>query len=98
MPHDTNQGGSEDMYSDAAIPAQSQEPAADPESSGNVTALIPKSISPDMQPGEEMVLKVVRVHDDQYEVEYSPGPESESAEPMPDMEVPDEDEMSSMME
>ena len=36
------------------------------------TALIPASLCPDMQPGDEVTLKIVAVHEDEYEVSYSP--------------------------
>lgn len=93
-------GGGEDLYSDgAAAAAPAAEKPEESEDSGE-TALLPKSICPGMNPGEEMVLKIVKVHDDQYEVAYAPEPEKEEKEetpakaPMPGAGS----EMASMME
>jgi hypothetical protein len=49
------------------------------------TALLPKSIlgGKDFQPGEEVVLKIVGMHDDEVEVSYAP----EKAEPSSDDEA-----------
>lgn len=54
------------------------------EDQGN-TALLPKSIlaGKDFKPGEEVVLKIVRIHDDEVEVAYAsekPGGEGPSAD------------------
>ena len=38
------------------------------------TALINSDICPDMKPGDEMVLRIERVMDGQYECSYSPEP------------------------
>lgn len=74
MPDNSNYGG--DMYSDAgpAAPAAPAEAAPEKPKAGHETALVPKSLCPGMSPGDEFVVKVVRVHDDQYELEYVPGP------------------------
>lgn len=49
-------------------------PAPEKEDEGGETALLPKSIlaGKDFQPGEEVVLKVVHIYDDEVEVEYAP--------------------------
>jgi hypothetical protein len=36
------------------------------------TTTIPKSLCPDMQPGDEVVLRIVRGMDDKWEVAYAP--------------------------
>ncbi len=36
------------------------------------TALLPKSICPDMHPGEELVLRIDKVLDAEYQVSYAP--------------------------
>lgn len=101
MPDYGNPGGGEDAYSDAydspAKPSNTPE-SAESEDSGE-TAVLPKSICPGMKPGDEMVLKIVRVHDDQYEVAYAPEPKGESEEsPEPATMPGDRSEMASMME
>jgi hypothetical protein len=78
----------EDYYQDGnSSEPTTKEASADPsQESESKTALLPKDICPDMQPGDEMMLKVVRVHDDQYEVEYSAEPsekEVASSDPEP---------------
>jgi hypothetical protein len=46
------------------------------------TALLPKSIlgGKDFKPGEEVVLKIVRMHDDEVEVAYAPAKPGEGEE------------------
>jgi len=100
MPENPNFAGGEDNYGDAAMPASASK--SDPESEG-ATALLPKSIFPGMEPGDELVLKITRVHDDQYEVEYSAAPEEDEEVPAEEPEAapgapPAGDEMASMME
>lgn len=43
------------------------------ETEGGTTALLPKSVlgGKDFEPGDEVVLKVVKVHEDEVEVEYA---------------------------
>jgi hypothetical protein len=50
------------------------------EKSEGKTALINSDICPDMKPGDEMVVKIERVMDGQYEVSYAPEPEHEDME------------------
>ena len=89
-----NSADSEDMYGDAEIPASKKSAPRDSSESEDAegeTALLPKNICPGMKPGDELRLRVVRVHEDQYEVEYE-GKGGEKAEP------PEDNEMASMME
>lgn len=45
------------------------------------TYLINKDVCPDMKPGDEMVVKIVAIHDKEYEVSYAPeGEHSEEKE------------------
>ena len=89
MPEETN-----DYYGDGEQPASNEAPPSDNKSADETdskTALLPLDICPDaMKPGDELTLKVVRVHDDQYEVEYSSEPKGESEElkPEPMAEAP----------
>jgi len=102
MPANINQGG-EDLYADAATPDPSVKTGKTDmsESEGN-TSLLDKKFCPGLVPGDEIVVKVVRAHDDQYEVSYAPEPkETEEAEPVEEPPAPESsgpDEMTSMME
>lgn len=64
-----------DLYDDSpgtAAPTSEQDEGVEDE--GGVTATLPKSIlaGKDFKPGEEVVLKIVAIHDDEIEVEYAP--------------------------
>lgn len=70
-------------------------PAAEPkgetpgeEKSSGKTYLINKEVCPGMKPGEEMVVKIERVLDNEYEVSYAPEPEKEEAAEEPGSEGP----------
>ena len=39
---------------------------------GGETFLINSAVCPDMKPGDEMVVRIVSVHDGEYEVAYAP--------------------------
>lgn len=98
MPAYNNTGG-DNMYSDD--PEQGSEPKSpqkDEEYSGETT-LVPSSLCPGMKVGDEMVVKIVRIMDDQYEIAYAPekgksGPAEES-EPAP---ASGKSDLASMME
>jgi len=71
-----------------------QEPTAekpqDAEDSDSQTTLIPKSLCPGMEPGQEIVLKIDAVEENEYLVSYAPKKgeddsesDSESEPPMP---------------
>jgi hypothetical protein len=65
---------------------------------GTETALIPQSLCPGMKPGDELVLKIDRVHGEEYEVSYAPKEESPEEAP-PESAPPSGDpQMASMME
>lgn len=85
--------GGENLYDDA--PDSDGAPAAEPkEDEGGETALVPKSLCPGMKPGDELVLKIVAVQEDQYQVAYE-SKDEESSEPA---EPPQGDsEMAGMM-
>lgn len=69
----------------APAAAESKPPAAEDEAEGDVgeTALLPKSIlaGKDFKPGDEVVLKVVHLYDDEVEVAYAPEKPSTPPEP-----------------
>lgn len=64
------------------------------------TALLPKSIlaGKDFKPGDEVVLKVVHIYDDEVEVEYASEPAAAKAKPTPDEEIESMSRQGSMME
>jgi hypothetical protein len=66
----------------------------------NETAVLPKSICPDMKVGEEMVLKIVGVDEDSYQVSYAPekGGDEEEGEDHKLAPEHDDSSMASMME
>jgi len=103
MPPYANPGSGEDNYSDApatapSTPDASKDNDADEEGGGE-TALLPKSLCPDMKPGDTIPVKVVRIHEDQYEVSYEPEKKEETEEPMaPEAPAGEGGEMESMMQ
>jgi hypothetical protein len=60
--------------------AEDDEINPQPEEAEGATALLPKSIlaGKKFQPGDEIVLKVVRLYDDEVEVEYASAPEGDA--------------------
>lgn len=92
-------GPGNDMYSDADMGPESE--SAEPSESEGQTSVIPKSLCPGMKPGEEIVLKIVRVTDDSYEVAYAPEKGKEEESPAPEQVTPPESSstpMASMLE
>lgn len=96
--------GSDDSFADAEMPESQAKPQEQEEKSEDgPTALLPKSIlaGKDFKPGEEVVLKIVAMHDDQVEVAYSYGDKGEGKEEAaesPKAGSAHGDEMSSYME
>ena len=64
----------------AAPPPADQKGAGAQEEKGGKTFLINKEVCPGMNVGEEMVVKIEAVHDDEYEVSYAPEPKEEGGE------------------
>lgn len=69
----------DDTYAGSAPvtkPTEAEKPSVDEENTESSTALVPnKILSPDGEPlkeGEEIVVRVVRNHGDQSEIEYAP--------------------------
>lgn len=68
-----------DLYDDSPGAASATTETAEPEApesdenEGGVTATLPKSIlaGKDFKPGEEVVLEIVAIHDDEVEVKYA---------------------------
>lgn len=95
----------EDYYGDGdSTPASGGAPQDDsggeqPHDTGT-TAVVPSELCPGMKVGDEMVVKILRVDDDSYEIGYAPkegkskAEEGETPEPAP---AP-EGSMSSMLE
>lgn len=62
-----------DYYDDSPPESQAATPEEQEESRGDdKTALIPSSLCPGMDVGDEVVLEIVGVHEDEYEVKYAP--------------------------
>jgi hypothetical protein len=90
-------------YSDAAPPAT--EPSGQEEKSDeSPRGLLPKSIlmGKDFKPGEEIVLKIEAIHDDEVEVSYATGEEGKGGDEGGSQEAPapqsSDSGMASMME
>lgn len=91
MPPMPNQ--TDDLYDDS--PSAPPESAKDKKSEGEPTALLDKSVlgGKEFNVGEEVVLKIVAMHDNEVEVEYAPekpeskdkGGEMKSMQPEPTM-------------
>lgn len=108
MPYDSapmappSDGG---MYDDAAPPMEKGEGAEEQQEQGGDTALLPKSIlaGKKFEPGDEVVLRIVRFHGDEVEVAYAPekpgeGDEEKGEGPPPPPPPKGGDEMAGMME
>ena len=93
----------EDYYGDGgdAAPAPGGQPeGADddtPHDTGT-TAVLPSEICPGMKVGDEMVLKIIGVDDDSYEVAYAPKEGKGEEEAPAPAAPPAEGSMASMME
>lgn len=89
------------MYSDAATSRDSNPKSKSDEDQGQgETALIPKSLCPDMKPGDEVVLKITRGLEDDWEVVYAPKEDNTEESPKPVTAPPGggDNSMSSMMD
>lgn len=91
MPQDYYSDGNSE---DSATPMQSQDAGESPESDNmEQTATIPKSLCPGMKAGEEVVLRIDKVLEDEYLVSYAPGkgggkPEGETQDMGEDVMAP----------
>ena len=77
-----------------STPTSADTSSEDTETAEEQTALLPKTILAGKQfdPGDEVVLKIVKVYENEVEVAYATGDEEETAnqpmqEPSPDMEA-----------
>lgn len=78
-----NPGGAGDDYFGGGQPPNTKGPE---EAEGkHPTGILPKDLmaGKDFQVGEEIVLKITAIHENDFEVEYSYGDKSESKEPEP---------------
>jgi hypothetical protein len=78
----SNPGPKEDFYDDAPEQAGGEKEGGDEkkgESEDYPTAVLPKSIlmGKDFKPGDEVVLRITEMHDDQITVTYAPAEEQE---------------------
>lgn len=70
-------------------PAPDAKEGGDDDKQGDApTFLINADVCPDMKPGESMELRVVAVHDKEYEVSYQPKDDKEEGEDAPPEEAP----------
>ena len=75
----------EDLYEGDPSPKPEQEGGKSDEADSGKTYLVPSDICPGMKPGEEMVVKIESVEDDQYQISYAPekkGSEDAESKPM----------------
>jgi hypothetical protein len=72
----------QNYYEDGEMP-KSPDSATAPEDTESKTALIPKEICPGKKPGDTITMRVVRVHDDQYEVEEESSSDEVASEETP---------------
>lgn len=70
----------QDLYGDESATDTAEAPAEEKEDTGTKTALIDSDICPGMEPGDEMVVKIEKVLDNQYLVSYAPEPGKEETE------------------
>lgn len=77
-----NSGGGEDSYADASMPEHTEEPSKPEDAEEGKTYLLPIAIAEGkkFEPGDEIVLRIVAEHDDQFEVTYAPAKEQEGKE------------------
>ena len=78
----------EDYYDEEAASMEAPEEAQE-ETEGGETALIPKSLlgAKEFSPGDEVVLKIVQIYEDEVEVQYATEePPEEEPSPMMDAE------------
>lgn len=90
-------GSDDELYTDG--PERSAAPEKKEEGESGQTALLPKSIlmGKDFKVGDEVVLKITGMHDDELSVTYAPEKKEEPS--APSAAEPDADpELSSMME
>lgn len=97
MPYGNPNEAASDPFADAEMPEKQSAPQEEKGSEEGVTAMLPKSIlaGKDFKPGEEVVLKIVAMHDDQVEVTYASEKGGEEYGEPPHSE---DAEMASMME
>lgn len=68
----------QDYFDDGETPTAQSDAPAPADDSQSKSALVPKELCPGMKPGDMIELKIKRVLDNQYEVEYTGADENES--------------------
>ena len=109
MPQEYQNEG-EDLYSDPSTPEPSPESTEEAEApeeegkedSGQPSAVLPKAIlaGKDFKPGDEVVLKITAIHENEIVVEYAPAKADEGEESgggQAKASAPADSEMSGMM-
>lgn len=84
----------EEMFGDGY---ESKRPSKDTEESKSESALLPKSLCPGMEPGDEIKLRIVETHDKDYLVEYV-GEDDDEEEDTEEVEVAETRTASSPMD
>lgn len=87
MPADYYGGSDEDSMDDKPEMGRDDDAGKVDEEEKDTTALIPKTLfaGKDFKPGDEIVLKIVHLYEDEAEVEYAHGDEKEEGKPEPSM-------------
>lgn len=92
----------EDYYGDGGDSqtgsAMAEEAGSDKPHDTGTTAVVPSELCPGMKVGDEMVVKIVGVDDDSYEIAYAPKEGKGEQEGSPESAPPPEGSMQSMME
>ena len=72
-------GQQDDMYGDAEMGGKTEEPSKPEDKEEGKTYLLPKAVleGKEFEPGDEVVLRIVAMHDDQIEVQYAPAKEKD---------------------
>lgn len=92
----------EDYYGDGDVspggsPSADEAGGEQPHDTGT-TAVVPSELCPGMKVGDEMVVKIVGVDDDSYQIAYAPKEGEGQKEEMPAEAPAPEGSMSSMLE
>ena len=71
----------DDYFGNEPSSDNASEQSEDGEKESRKTFLVNKDICPDMKPGDEMVVTIDRVLEDEYEISYAPKKEGEDDKP-----------------
>lgn len=97
MPQDYYDDGGHGPTGPGSGPAADAEGEDESHDEGS-TAVVPQELCPGMKVGDEMVLKIVSVDQDSYEVKYAPSKDKGGADEEEPGDVKAPDKMASMLE